>query len=154
MILLIARRDECDLIFQEAITFMLCLAPIASKAGQQLLCKAPLFAFLLAFSFTFLSLCCSFFASLFSQEKRGTSTKSNDADRRFLLSLTNQMKIVIGQSRTENTKATHDARYQKKQLYPNRTLVYIHRHTRKTETNKTTLIVTGGCFLYGQILHV
>lgn len=69
MILLIARRDECDLIFQEAITFMLCLAPIASKAGQQLLCKAPLFGFVLAFSSLFFHFAA--FALLHFSHRRG-----------------------------------------------------------------------------------
>lgn len=49
---------------------MLCLAPIASKAGQQLSLKAPLFGFVLAFSSLFFHFAAFSFLSLCSQEKQ------------------------------------------------------------------------------------
>lgn len=110
MILLIAGRDECDLIFSEAITFMLCLAPISSKAGQQLLCKASLFCFVLGF-FPFLLFPLNAFSlHYFSHRSSEEQARKQQADLPLLL-LTkfkiSDKRFFIAQSCTENTKATH-----------------------------------------------
>lgn len=141
MILLIARRDKCDLIFQEAITFMLCLAPIASKAGQQLPRKASLFGFVLAFAWLFFH-----FAHRRSEEEARKQPHGPPVSP-----FKNLRQRLSSPGVAQRTLQPHTLPDTKK-LYPNRTLVHIHRHTRNKQKNET-LIVTGG-FFYGQILHV